>query len=249
MSSEEEKDAQSTPEPTEAEILEESPADAEAEPEAEIVEDAVEVEAGAGADADAEVVGDDEVIEAEVIDPQVLSLQIEMGALQAKLAQAESDKNELVARLRTVSAAYKKQQDDVSATRSRLERLAKEKEEIRRGEVVSSLFEPLQNLRRAKDGMEKVSIDAAHIQGVEMVIRQIQGAFEKLGMEEVPGKGAKFDPNLHEALTMMPVLDPALHEAVVEVFEAGYRIGSRLIRPARVIVGQYTAPEEPVAEA
>jgi molecular chaperone GrpE (heat shock protein) len=143
-----------------------------------------------------------------------------------------------------VSAAYRQQQDDVSATRARLERLAKEKEEIRRGEVVSALFDPLQNLRRAKDGMDKSDVDTAHTHGVELVIKQILSAFENLGMEEVPGKGSKFDPNLHEALTMMPVQDPALHEVVIEVFESGYRIGSRLIRPARVILGSYTAPEE-----
>ena len=78
----------------------------------------------------------------------------------------------------------------------------------------------------------------------QLVIKQILAAFENLGMEEVPGKGSKFDPNLHEALTMMPVQDPALHEVVIDVFEAGYHIGSRLIRPARVILGSYTAPPE-----
>ncbi|MFT4976229.1 MAG: molecular chaperone GrpE [Myxococcota bacterium] len=246
MSTEEERDAAASAEasPTtdasEADIV-----DAE-----EIIEDeGGEVIDLAEALADVASSSDDEVFEGEVIDPLVISLQIELGGLQAKVEQISQEKQELVARLRTVSAAYKQQQEDVSATRARLERIAKEKEEIRRGEVVSSLFEPLQNLLRAKDGMEKAEIDAGHIQGVEMVIRQIQSAFEALGMEEVPGKGAKFDPNLHEALTMMPVQDPALHEAVVEVFETGYRIGSRLIRPARVIVGKYTAPEEPVAEA
>lgn len=240
MSTEEEKDE--TQAPTEDIVDAEEVVDVSADEGGEVV-DAEEVSADADAGA-----GDEEVV-AEVVDPEVLSLRIELGALQAKLEQSEQEKQELVARLKTVSAAYKKQQEDVSATRARLERIAKEKEEIRRGEVVSSLFEPLQNLRRAKDGMEKSGVDAGQTQGVEMVIKQIQTAFEQLGMEEVPGKGAKFDPNLHEALTMMPVQDPALHEAVVEVFEAGYRIGSRLIRPARVIVGNYTAPEEPVAEA
>ena len=62
----------------------------------------------------------------------------------------------------------------------------------------------------------------------------------------MPGKGAAFDPNIHEALTAMPVLDAALDQIVIEVFAAGYRIGSRLIRPAKVIVGTY---QEPVGEA
>lgn len=211
--------------------------------------DVVDVSADADADADAEAESAAEEVVAEVVDPEVLALRIELGAMQAKLEQAEQEKQDFLTRLKTVSAAYQKQKEEVGATRSRLERIAKEKEEIRRGEVVSKLFEPLENLRRAKDGMVKSGVDAGQTQGVEMVIKQIQTAFEQLGMEEVPGKGAAFDPNLHEALTLMPVQDPALHEVVVEVFETGYRIGSRLIRPARVIVGNYTAPEEPVAEA
>ena len=182
----------------------------------------------------------------EVLDPEALKGALE--ATQEELAAVKSERDELTARLRTVSAAYKKQQDDVAATRKRLERLSAEKEEIRRGEVVSALFDPLQNLRRSKEAMERQGVDEGHTKGLDMVIRQILTAFEKLGMEEVPGKGAKFDPNLHEALTAMPVQDPALDEIIVEVYEAGYRLGSRLIRPARVVVGAYSAPPEPEPE-
>ncbi|MEL6347823.1 MAG: nucleotide exchange factor GrpE [Myxococcota bacterium] len=205
---------------------------------------------------DAEIVeedgasGDDaEEPAAEVIELDPLMLQAELAMLRGQNASLKKDNEELTGRLRSVSKAYKQQQDDVAATRKRLERQANEREARRRGEVVKELFEPLQNLRRSKELMEKAEIGESHVQGIDMVIHQIMGAFERLGMEEVPGKGAKFDPNLHEALTMMPVQDPALDEVVVEVFEAGYRIGSRLIRPARVIVGSYTAPEEPAGEA
>lgn len=219
---------------------------------------------------DAEIV-DAEIVDAEIVDAEIVELdpegagdaadgvasaatelallRVEMAALQGQVASLKKDNDELTSRLRTVSKAYKQQQDDVAATRKRLERQAGEREAIRRGEVVKELFEPLQNLRRSKESMEKAEVNESHTQGVGMVIHQIMAAFERLGMEEVPGKGAKFDPNLHEALTMMPVQDPALDDVVVEVFEAGYRIGSRLIRPARVVVGKYTAPEEPVAEA
>src|SRR6185436_4988918 len=55
----------------------------------------------------------------------------------------------LEARLRTVSAAYKEQQDELKATRERIERQAQAKEELRRGEVVAALFEPFENVRRS----------------------------------------------------------------------------------------------------
>jgi len=159
-----------------------------------------------------------------------------------RIAQLEGQVSELQARLRAVSAAYQKAGDEVALTRDRLQRQAAVQEELRRGEVVASLFEPVENLRRSLDALRKgASVEDTQM-GLDLVLQQFMGAFKGLGLEELPGKGSKFDPNIHEALTMVPVPDAALDQAVVEVFAAGYRIGSRLIRPAKVIVGTWTAP-------
>jgi molecular chaperone GrpE len=186
----------------------------------------------------------------EIIDMEKLGLQKAISERDEQISSLQQQLAELTARLRTVSAAYKKQQDDVTATRKRLERHAAQREEVRRGEVVSGLFEPVENLRRSREALAKAGVDVDNLTGLDMVLTQFMTAFDGLGLEEVPGKGARFNPNLHEALTMMPVMDPALDDVVVEVFSAGYRVGSRLIQPARVIVGSYTAPEpEDVPEA
>jgi molecular chaperone GrpE len=144
----------------------------------------------------------------------------------------------LEARLRTVSAAYKEQQDELKATRERLERQAQAKEEMRRGEVVATLFEPFENLRRSIAAVRSGAPADEVAKGLEIVATQILDAFHRLGLEEVPGKGARFDPGLHEAIATMPVTDTALDEVVIDVFSAGYRIGSRLIQPARVVIGK-----------
>ena len=143
----------------------------------------------------------------------------------------------LEARLKKVSAAYKAQLEEVEATKERLQRQSAYKEERRRGEVVGTLFEPVENLRRSIGVVQKELGEEA-AKGLELVHQQFMEAFKGLGLEEVPGRGARFDPNLHEALTMMPVTDPALDGIVVEVFDKGYRIGSNLLKPSRVIVGQ-----------
>jgi len=171
-----------------------------------------------------------------------------MGEVVDGIAFADADADEidrlqqtvraLEARLRTVSAAYKQQQDDIAATKDRLTRQASLQEELRRGEVVGTLFEPVENLRRSVEVVRKeVGQDAA--QGLELVLQQFLESFQKLGLEEVPGKGSRFDPNLHEALTTMPVADPALDGVVMEVFDRGYRIGSRLLKPSRVVIGRH----------
>ena len=159
-----------------------------------------------------------------------------------RVTELEQTIQELQARLRAVSAAYKQQQEDMAAARDRLARQAALKEEVRRGEVVANLFEPVQNLQRSIDAGRKGSSMEDMLTGLEMLQNQIMEAFKGLGLEEVPGKGTRFNPNLHEALSLIPVAGASLDEIVIEVFSAGYRIGNRLITPARVIVGEYTAP-------
>lgn len=146
------------------------------------------------------------------------------------------------ARSRTVSKAYRDLQDEMAAFRGRLERQQQMKEEILKGDVVSKLFDPLQNLRRSLEALQAAGVDPSLLQGVELVEKAFRDGFEALGLAEVGAEGQPFDANVHEALTMMPVQDEAMDGKVVQVFDQGYRVGSRVIRPARVVVGQYTAP-------
>lgn len=178
---------------------------------------------GRGGDAEVDVLGAERGEPEPGPDGADASLRAQVAALEA--------------RLRTVSAAWRQQQDEIASTKERLARQAALKEELRRGEVVGILFEPVENLRRAKDAIQRAA-GADAVSGLDMVLHQFLDAFKKLGLEEVPGKGSRFDPTLHEAISAIPVADPALDGAVLEVFDTGYRIGSRLLKPARVVIGQ-----------
>lgn len=186
-------------------------------------------------------------LEAEATDESGAEAEVvELDPAAAREAELQKQLDELQARLRAVSSAYREQQDEIAETKARLERQAALKEEMRRGEVLAALFDPVENLKRSLDAARKGASPEDTATGLEMVHKAFMAAFEKLGLEEVPGAGARFDPNLHEALTLVPVTDPALDGVVLEVFSAGYRIGGRLIKAARVVVGQH---QEPVGEA
>ena len=163
---------------------------------------------------------------------------------EAPIDLAERKIQELEARLRTVSSAYKEKVDEIDRVKDRLNRQAVIQEEIRRGEVVATLFEPVENLHRSLPAVRDVTPDA--VRGLEMVHAQFMAALHKLGLEEVPGVGSRFDPNVHEAIMSQPVAEKEKDNTVLSVFSAGYRIGTRTIRPARVVIGSYTAE---VAEA
>ena len=71
--------------------------------------------------------------------------------------------------------------------------------------------------------------------GMEMILKQLQEGFEKLGITEIDAQGEPFDPRYHNAV--MHVEDESLPEnTVAQVFQKGYRLGDKVIRPAMVQV-------------
>ena len=77
--------------------------------------------------------------------------------------------------------------------------------------------------------------DENYKKGVEMTFAQIQKAFEKLGVTEVAAMGEAFDPKVHNAIKQVDDSDYE-SDKVCEVFQKGYLLGDRLIRPAMVAV-------------
>ncbi|QKI90293.1 nucleotide exchange factor GrpE [Thiomicrorhabdus xiamenensis] len=74
-------------------------------------------------------------------------------------------------------------------------------------------------------------------EGVEMTFKQMLDVLAEFSVERIDPKGEKFNPQDHEAMTMIPSPD---HESqtVVDVIQKGYKLNDRLVRPARVIVAQ-----------
>ncbi|MBF6057891.1 MULTISPECIES: nucleotide exchange factor GrpE [Thiomicrorhabdus] len=90
-------------------------------------------------------------------------------------------------------------------------------------------------------GIQAAAQDGANIEnireGVEMTFKQMIDVLQNFNVERIDPKGEKFNPQDHEALTMIPSPE---HESqtVVDVIQKGYKLNERLVRPARVIVAQ-----------
>lgn len=189
----------------------------------------------------------DEPVELHVASDSEPEPEPELSSEEQELLSLRAELSENTARLRTVSVAYRKLQEEFSGFRERQQRQTAIKQEVLKGDTVKRLFEPMENLRRSIDAMKKEGVGDDALSGLEMVWRDFLAGFHDLGLEEVGQEGDVFDPDLHEALTTTPVEDPAMDGKVASVFSKGYRVGARLIRPARVVIGQHH--EEPVAEA
>jgi molecular chaperone GrpE len=74
--------------------------------------------------------------------------------------------------------------------------------------------------------------------GLQAVREGLERNLDMLGIKKVGAKGETFNPELHEALTMVPVTEGAEAGTIATVFEVGFMKGDKLVRPARVVVYQ-----------
>jgi len=120
--------------------------------------------------------------------------------------------------------------------RKRMERERGEVYQRARAEVLLELLPVLDNFERALSSRETAGGDAgAFLHGVELIHKQLKDAVTKLGLQPVESVGQAFDPHLHEAVTM-EASDEHEENTVIEEFERGYKLGDRLLRPAKVKV-------------
>jgi len=100
--------------------------------------------------------------------------------------------------------------------------------------LVKELLPIVDDLERALEVDPKApSAEAKLEEGVRLVHRQLASVLEREGLAEIETNG-KFDPHVHEALLSQP--SDAEEGSVIEVMQKGYRLGDRVVRPARVIV-------------
>lgn len=106
------------------------------------------------------------------------------------------------------------------------------------------------NLRRALDAVPdelRQNADAglvALLEGVEMTERELLNQLEKNGVKQLDPAGQKFDPNFHQAMFEVPNTEVP-NNTVVQVVQAGYQIGDRVLRPAMVGVSKGGPKEAP----
>jgi molecular chaperone GrpE len=158
---------------------------------------------------------------------------IDPAELDAARARAEAAEK----KLREVQEAFLAARSDLDKTRERLERDLEKRVAQKFGNVVSDLLESLDDLDRAIEAGSGVAAAAPFVQGVRMVRERLLADLQRAGVERIVPEGP-FDPNVAEAVGFAPVDDEEKVGAVAHVVRAGYKLGDRVIRPARVLVGR-----------
>lgn len=136
-------------------------------------------------------------------------------------------------------SAFKQAQTEHEQFRERLARDVDRKVALQFGALVGDLLDSLDDLNLALAHVEGGPQAAPLAEGVRLARDRFLSALEKSGVVEVELNGAEFDPNVAEAVRVDPVDDPTLDGKVTETLRAGFRLGDRVIRPARVAVGRH----------
>jgi molecular chaperone GrpE len=148
--------------------------------------------------------------------------------LDERLAEAEAQRDEYLALAQRVQADFENYRKRALRDQERLVAHAHER-------LVKELLPILDDLERALEAAERHE-EAALVDGVKLVRESLRKALEKEGLAEIDAAGA-FDPHVHEAMLTQPG-NGAEAGSVLEVVQRGYRLGDKVVRPARVIVAE-----------
>ena len=106
-------------------------------------------------------------------------------------------------------------------------------------DLVKQLVDALDDLARFAH-VDPATVDAATVvQGAEMVEKKLLKALTAAGLTLIHPQDEPFDPALHEAVATEPALSREDDHMVSRVYQSGYRFGTQLLRPARVVVKQW----------
>ena len=150
--------------------------------------------------------------------------------LEEQVAALEAERDEHLNDLKRVAAEFENYRKRVARDQESLVARAHER-------LVKELLPVLDDLERALAAAEEHE-EAKLEEGVRLVHRELAAALEREGLAEIETNG-HFDPHVHEALLSQP--SDAEEGSVIEVVQKGYKLGDRVVRPARVVVA---APEQ-----
>jgi molecular chaperone GrpE len=143
---------------------------------------------------------------------------------------------------------------DTENLRKRADREKQDAAQFAFSRFARDLLSVADNFERALEAMKPEARAALSpealsvIEGIEATHRQLLSTFERFAIKKISAMGQKFNPNLHEAIAELPIPNQ-VPGSVIAVAEAGYMIGDRLLRAAKVAIAAQMPQAAPSADA
>ncbi|MBP5229313.1 MAG: nucleotide exchange factor GrpE [Bacteroidales bacterium] len=188
----------------------------------------------------------------EVMDEEKKSVEEaqEAAAKEAESAE-ESAENALQKAVDELKAALDTQKEAVEAQKKEYHYLMAEFDNFRRRSaqeklelvdtaakgVIKDLLPVVDDFERALDALSKAEGSEAAKEGTELIYKKLVGVLKSKGLEEIEAVGKEFDTDEHEAVAQIPAPKEESKGKVVEVVQKGYKLGGKVIRFAKVVIG------------
>lgn len=176
----------------------------------------------------------DEPVKADPREARLRQLHEQLASEKERAVRAEEESGRLRETLLRKSA-------DFENLKRRTEREKTDFFKFALSEAFRDLLPALDNFERALLHAPVTGEKDEFRTGIEMISRQMADILKKYGLVEVAAQGEHFDPNVHEAVMLEAAPDTA-PGTVLEVFQKGYTLNDRLLRPALVKVSSAPAP-------
>ena len=144
--------------------------------------------------------------------------------------------------LKEYAAKYASAAQEFEDARVRLRREVSKDVDRETRRVLASFLEVVDNLDRAIAAASASEGATGLHEGVVMVRQQFLLTLDGYGVQPIDAAGEPFDPNLHDAVSMVPVTETGLEGRVIDVAAPGYRVADEVLRPAKVTVGKLASP-------
>jgi molecular chaperone GrpE len=105
-------------------------------------------------------------------------------------------------------------------------------------DVIQSMLEVVDDCDRAEKQMQKTDDIVQLREGIQLIFTKLRNTLSAKGVKEMKSIGEEFNPDLHEAITEIPVTDESMKGKVVDEVEKGYTLNDKIIRFSKVVVGK-----------
>ena len=151
--------------------------------------------------------------------------------LKLQLAEAEAKIAELQDRYLRQAAEFDNYRKRTIKEKAELIKSAAEK-------VMVAELPIVDDMDRALDNMEKGMDADACIEGFKLIAQKFKNTLAQQGLEKIETDGQDFDTDFHEAIALIPAPSEELKGKILDCVQAGYKLGDKVIRHAKVAVGQ-----------
>ena len=155
----------------------------------------------------------------------------EVDQLKLQLAEAEAKIAELQDRYLRQAAEFDNYRKRTMKEKADLIKSAAEK-------VIVAELPIVDDMDRALDNMEKGMDADACIEGFKLIAQKFKNTLTQQGLEKIDTDGQDFDTDYHEAIALIPAPTEELKGKILDCVQAGYKLGDKVIRHAKVAVGQ-----------